>query len=156
MSRQVLCIRKHMFCQIYIYVSPGIMQWCVCLARYIFMRMSRQVLYIFQCHPNQISEVRMCVLTAQDAHGCKCVRARLYARASFVVRLCMHVFRVIYECVRARAHAYGYECECVVCFACVCFLYVCVSVCVMCVSVSVCGVYGVWCVCVCPDSRKAP
>ena len=168
MSRQVLYNIYTCLARYYVYVS-------ICFARYIFMcvtryyammRMSSQVyiyahvspgiIYISVSSKSDLWGTYVCVLTAQDAHGCKCVRARLYARASFVVRLCMHVFRVIYECVCARTRACVWlrvwVCcgVCVVCFACVCFLYVCVSVCVMCVSVSVCVcVVCMVCVCVC-------
>ena len=96
------------------------------------MRMSRQVLYIFQCHPNQISEVRMCVSsrrrTPMDVSAC--ARAYMRVRLLLCVCVCMCLGLYMSVCARARAHAYGWECECVVvyvlCVLRVCAFYMCV------------------------------
>ena len=131
------------------------------------MRMSRQVLCIFQCHPNQISEVRMCVSsrrrTPMDGSPC----ARAYMCTCVFVNLGLYMC----VCVCTRRCMVTSVCVCVccgvcvfcVCVLCVCAFYMYVCVCMFCVSVcvvygvcvcvlSVCDVYGV-CVCV---SRQSP
>ena len=139
-----------MFCQIYIYVylSPGIMQWCVCLARYIFMRMSRQVLCIFQCHPNQISEVRMCVSSRRRTpmDGSPCARAYMCTCVFVNLGLYMCVCVCTRRCMVTSVCVCVLWCMCVlrVRVVCMCFLYVCVCVYVLCQCVC-----GVWRVCVC-------